>query len=95
MSFVLQAADDSAVPAAVRKRKRELKPLRSQLILDSLRDGVTPVPQGPKKKQKGQAKPLPNSSTAAVSAAAFGVVSIVKGSAKKKQRRQKSGKMQR
>jgi hypothetical protein len=38
-----QEADDDLVPAAVRKRSRqEAKPLRSQLFLASLKDGITP-----------------------------------------------------
>lgn len=38
-----QEANDDLVPAAVRKRSRqEVKPLRSQLFLASLGDGITP-----------------------------------------------------
>eukprot|EP00878_Enallax_costatus_P035749 GHUV01039963.1.p1 GENE.GHUV01039963.1~~GHUV01039963.1.p1 ORF type:complete len:155 (+),score=47.32 GHUV01039963.1:162-626(+) len=80
-----KAADDSAVPASIRKRKREPKPLKSQLILDSLRDGITPLPQGAKKKQKRPAKPLPGSTAVAV------VPAAAVGPARKKQRRQKPG----
>lgn len=85
--YCCQAADDSAVPAAIRKRRRDPKPLKSQLILDSLRDGITPVAAGTKKKQKGPAKPLPSST--AVAAAV--VVPAAAVPAKKKQRRQKPG----
>eukprot|EP00775_Hariotina_reticulata_P009961 gene9961-10116_t len=61
--FVLdKEASDDLVPAAVRKRSRqEVKPLRSQLFLASLGDGITPVPQGPKRKMKGQGGLLPGS----------------------------------
>ncbi|KAF6256883.1 ribosome biogenesis protein Nop53/GLTSCR2 [Scenedesmus sp. NREL 46B-D3] len=68
--FVLdKAADDSAVPAAVRKQqRREPKPLRSQLILDGLRDGITPVQHGTRK-AKEAGRPLPNSTAAAAAVA--------------------------
>ncbi|KAF8068237.1 dscc1 [Scenedesmus sp. PABB004] len=58
--FVLDtAADDGAVPAAVRRRgRREPKPLRAQLILDSLREGVKPMPAQPPRKPKGSGLPL-------------------------------------
>jgi hypothetical protein len=85
-----QAADDSAVPAAVRKQKRrEPKPLRSQLILDSLRDGITPVQQATRK-AKEAGRPLPNS-TAAAAAAVVKAAPTAAAQPKKKRRRQQQG----
>ncbi|WIA11095.1 hypothetical protein OEZ85_011240 [Tetradesmus obliquus] len=90
--FVLdKAADDSAVPAAVRRqsKRREQKPLRSQLILDSLRDGITPLQQA-SRKPKEAGRPLPNSKPAAAGAAAA-VVPAAAAQPKKRQRRQQQG----
>lgn len=66
----VQAADDSAVPKSIlKKRKREAKPLRSQLILDEMRAAVKPVCTHPAKKQKGPLKvPGSVSNVAAVAA---------------------------
>lgn len=88
----MQAADDSAVPAAVRRqsKRREQKPLRSQLILDSLRDGITPLQQA-SRKPKAAGRPLPNSKPAAAGAAAA-VVPAAAAQPKKRQRRQQQGK---
>lgn len=86
----LQAADDAAVPAAVRKRaRREPKPLRSQLILDGLRDGITPVHQPGVRKAKGPGRPLPNSTAAAADAQ-----QAQQQPARKKQRRRRPGAQQ-
>ncbi|WIA30999.1 hypothetical protein OEZ86_001041 [Tetradesmus obliquus] len=87
--FVLdKAADDSAVPAAVRRqsKRREQKPLRSQLILDSLRDGITPLQQA-SRKPKEAGRPLPNSKPAAAGAAAA-VVPAAAAQPNKRRRRQ-------
>jgi hypothetical protein len=86
---LLQAADESAVPAAVRRQKRrEPKPLRSQLILDSLRDGITPVQQGTRK-AKEAGRRLPNSTAAAAVKAAPAAAA----QPKKKRRRQQQGEL--
>uniref|UniRef100_A0A383VBQ1 Ribosome biogenesis protein NOP53 n=1 Tax=Tetradesmus obliquus TaxID=3088 RepID=A0A383VBQ1_TETOB len=90
--FVLdKAADDSAVPAAVRRqsKRREQKPLRSQLILDSLRDGITPLQQA-SRKPKEAGRPLPNSKPAAAGAAAA-VVPAAAAQPNKRRRRQQQG----
>lgn len=85
---ILQAADDSAVPAAVRKQqRREPKPLRSQLILDGLRDGITPVQHGTRK-AKEAGRPLPNST-----AAAAAVAPAATAQPRKRRRRQQQGEL--
>lgn len=62
LQHVPQAADDAAVPAAVRKRKQhQEKLLRPQLILASHKDGIKPLHVPTKHKAKGTARPLPGS----------------------------------
>jgi hypothetical protein len=82
------------VPAAVRKRSAaQQKPLRSQLILQSMKDGIKPLHVPTKHKAKGPARPLPGSMPAAAvaateaSAAAAAAAAAAKGNRKPARRR--------
>jgi hypothetical protein len=94
-----QEADDSAVPAAVRKRKQhQQKLLRPQLILASHKDGIKPLHVPTKFKAKGRAMPLPGSMpggaaalAAAEAAAAAAAAAAAQGKRKPLRRRGAGG----
>jgi hypothetical protein len=84
----LQTADESLEPRSLqqRRRRREPKPLKSQLIIDA---GRVIKPEAPKRKPVGGIKPKPGT-PAALAAAAQAAAVVAANRSKKQQRRRKS-----
>ncbi|KIZ05948.1 hypothetical protein MNEG_2008 [Monoraphidium neglectum] len=81
-------ADESLEPRSLqqRRRRREPKPLKSQLIIDA---GRVIKPEAPKRKPVGGIKPKPGT-PAALAAAAQAAAVVAANRSKKQQRRRKS-----